>query len=177
MGLENIATVVLLLLSSVGGGGAIVLGLSSWLGKVWANRLMEQEKARYRRDLEEFKADLQRKSDLAAQTLREKLSLYKEATLPVIELIAEAYSKEALQAVELKEFEKKRLATTVLLGMFAPQSVVWAHDTMIAYLHGCLEQKQQFTWEEFRGLGLNFVSEMRRDIGLHTDGLVYPGPR
>ena len=36
---------VLGLLTALGGGGLIVLGLSSWLGKVWADRLGEQLKA------------------------------------------------------------------------------------------------------------------------------------
>jgi hypothetical protein len=175
MDLENIAKVVFCLLSSVSVGGATIFGLSSWLGKVWANRLMEQEKAKYALELEDLKADLQRKSDFASQTLREKLALYKEAALPVIDLIVEAHFNTELDA-ERVEFEKKRLATIALLGMFAPQSVVWAQDAMIAYLHRCLEQKQQFKWEEFRVLGLHFVSEMRRDIGLQTDELVYPEP-
>jgi hypothetical protein len=43
-------------LFSVGGGGLIVLALSSWLGKVWANRLMEQDRAKYATGLEGLKA-------------------------------------------------------------------------------------------------------------------------
>ncbi len=38
-------------LASLGGGGVIVLAFSSWLGKVWAARLMEKEKARYQKEL------------------------------------------------------------------------------------------------------------------------------
>jgi hypothetical protein len=33
-------------LYSVGDGGLIVLGLSNWFGKVWAERLMEKETPR-----------------------------------------------------------------------------------------------------------------------------------
>ena len=42
-------------LLSVGGGGAIVFALSSWLGKVWANRILEREKATLARELEAAK--------------------------------------------------------------------------------------------------------------------------
>ncbi len=47
------------LLVAIGGGGAIVLGLSSWLGKVWAQRLMSGQLATHQRDLEKLKMSLQ----------------------------------------------------------------------------------------------------------------------
>jgi hypothetical protein len=39
-------------LFSIAGGGTIVLGLSGWLGKVWAERLMERERHEHARELE-----------------------------------------------------------------------------------------------------------------------------
>jgi hypothetical protein len=48
----GIASAVLL---SLGGGGAVVVGLSSWLGKVWANRLMQKDIAKHSKELEELK--------------------------------------------------------------------------------------------------------------------------
>ena len=50
------------ILSSVGVGGAIVAALSSWLGKVWAERLMAKESAMYREKLERLIKDLERKN-------------------------------------------------------------------------------------------------------------------
>ena len=40
------------ILVSLGGGAANVLGFSSWLGKIWANRLMEKDKAEHAKELE-----------------------------------------------------------------------------------------------------------------------------
>jgi len=82
MQLSELFEVAVSVLASVGSGGAIVLGLSSWLGKVWAERLMEKEKAHYQKELEDFKAQLSREGERTAQTLREKLSLYKEPGRP-----------------------------------------------------------------------------------------------
>lgn len=45
---------------SLGGGSAIVWGLSSWLGKVWANRILESEKVKYSKQIEEYKAELEK---------------------------------------------------------------------------------------------------------------------
>lgn len=51
--------VALAVIASLGGGGLIVAALSSWLGKVWANRLMERERAQYAADLERLKSSLE----------------------------------------------------------------------------------------------------------------------
>lgn len=67
------------MLASLGISGAIILGLFNWLGKVWAEHLMEKEKSRSQKELEDFKARLSRDSDRAAQTLREG-SFYCDST-------------------------------------------------------------------------------------------------
>jgi len=40
----DVLKIVLGVIASLGGGGAIVLLLSGWLGRVWAERLMEKER-------------------------------------------------------------------------------------------------------------------------------------
>jgi len=47
-------------LASVGGGGAIVVALSGWLGKVWAERILAADRAKYAREIEELKGSLER---------------------------------------------------------------------------------------------------------------------
>jgi hypothetical protein len=54
----NIAVAVI---AAVGGGGAIVLALSSWLGKVWADRILESDKAKYQKEFAELKTELDRR--------------------------------------------------------------------------------------------------------------------
>lgn len=46
------------LITGLGGGGAIVFGLSSWIGKVWANRILEKEKAEHSKEIEHYKSEL-----------------------------------------------------------------------------------------------------------------------
>lgn len=46
---------VLTILGSVGGSALIIAGLSSWLGKIWAGRILEQDKQRYRTEIERIK--------------------------------------------------------------------------------------------------------------------------
>lgn len=49
--------------AGLGGGSAIVFGLSSWLGKVWASRILENEKAEHSKDLEHYKRKLSEELD------------------------------------------------------------------------------------------------------------------
>jgi len=43
------------IIGSVGGSAVVIAGLSSWLGKVWANRILEQDKKKYGEELELIK--------------------------------------------------------------------------------------------------------------------------
>jgi hypothetical protein len=45
-------------LFSLGGGGAIVFGLSNWLGRVWANRILEEQKKEHQLEIENYKSQL-----------------------------------------------------------------------------------------------------------------------
>ena len=52
----NVARAIML---SVGGAGALLFFLSSWLGKVWASRILEQDKQKYARELESLRRSFQ----------------------------------------------------------------------------------------------------------------------
>jgi len=79
----------LVVIASLGGGGAIVVGMSNWLGRVWADRLAERQRleserelanqrgridqalARFDAALEHRNLVLQRLADIELQGLRE----------------------------------------------------------------------------------------------------------
>ncbi len=46
---------------SLGGSSLIVFGLSSWLGKIWANRLMEKDKSKFIQEIETLKNEFHTK--------------------------------------------------------------------------------------------------------------------
>ena len=43
MSFQDVFQIASAVLLSLGTGGAIVVGLSSWLGKVWASRILEKD--------------------------------------------------------------------------------------------------------------------------------------
>lgn len=58
MNLSGIFAVSAAVIGSVGGAALIIVGLSSWLGKVWANRILEQDRFRYQSEIEKLKNEL-----------------------------------------------------------------------------------------------------------------------
>ncbi|KPL96897.1 hypothetical protein BCT19_17015 [Vibrio splendidus] len=49
-------------LVSIGGGSILILGLSSFLGKVWAQRILGSERAKYELELEKYRDELSKLS-------------------------------------------------------------------------------------------------------------------
>lgn len=43
---------------SLGGSSVLILGVSGWLGKVWASRILEKDKLKYQSELEKIKSEL-----------------------------------------------------------------------------------------------------------------------
>ena len=50
--MEDVIRITLLIIGSIGSSGAIILGMSNWLGKIWADRLIERERAKLKSDEE-----------------------------------------------------------------------------------------------------------------------------
>lgn len=165
------------ILLSLSTGGAIVLGLSSWLGKVWAERLMAKETAKHNHELEQLRSSLQIQVDQSAQTYKQKIDLYKEAGAPLIELLVKTQNIGSITVADMQAFEKCRLNTTALLAMFAPAAVFDEYNAMIDYIYSCAEGEDIWSFEEFRVQALKFLSLVRADIGLYNDTLSYSGPR
>ena len=48
---EDILKIVASAIASVGGAGAIIWALSSFFGKMWANKILEKQKAEFQKDI------------------------------------------------------------------------------------------------------------------------------
>lgn len=65
------------ILASIGGGTVIVFAFSNWLGKIWANRLMEKEKAEHSKDMERERALHTRELELLRNSFLKETESYK----------------------------------------------------------------------------------------------------
>jgi len=61
MNIEDILKITGAIIASLGGGALIVAAFSSWLGKVWANRILESDRAKYKTAIEILKSGLEKK--------------------------------------------------------------------------------------------------------------------
>jgi len=69
--------VALAVLASLGGGSLIVAALSSWLGKVWADRLMQRDRAKYSEELEKLRSSLEQSQRLLQGEIEKTLFVTK----------------------------------------------------------------------------------------------------
>lgn len=58
MSISEIFQIAGAIIVSVGGATLIIFALASWLGKVWATRIMEKEKHEFNKEIERYKQDL-----------------------------------------------------------------------------------------------------------------------
>lgn len=73
-------------LISIGGAGVMIFGLSNWLGKVWAGRILERERKLHQKDIEKYKYEL---DELKTNSLRysgKQFELYNDLWLVMCDL-------------------------------------------------------------------------------------------
>lgn len=189
----NVAAAVL---TSVGGGGVIVLGLSSWLGKVWADRLMQRETHRHAAQLEQLRDQLRRTSETELEQLRrsldvgvqthlrevaEKVTIYRA----VVDLIAEVLgdfdlatrvgAASGTTAQRLDQFNRQRMKAYGWMAMLAPQPVMDAFDALADHLLQVANGAAEYHWPHVRTLAIALLNEVRKDIGLDKSPIQYKG--
>ena len=162
-------------LISIGGGGLIILALSSYLGKVWAKRILQNEKHQHEKELSEFKLRLEAITAKTSLNYQQKIELYKVVANPLIDIVAQI-TKNGLTQEHVDQFDQERLRITAQLALFAPQNVFNAFNEMIDYMYDALEN-ENYSFEVFRNKALAYLSEMRKDIGIYEDDVSYNGSR
>ena len=68
--LQEVLAVASTVLLSLGGAGAIILGLSSWLGRVWAEKILQNARYEHELRVEKLRAQLQRDVESELERLR-----------------------------------------------------------------------------------------------------------
>lgn len=65
-------------LAALGGGALLVLAFSSWLGKVWASRILASETAEHARNLERIKRQLESQLHAGRSLFDAEFAIYRE---------------------------------------------------------------------------------------------------
>lgn len=97
-------------IAALGGGGFIVAGLSSWLGKVWANRLMAEEKAKYEKELERLAKQLERKNYVSKVRFDAEFAIYRELSFAADNMVRKIfyfYASGDMQVRDAQDIENR----------------------------------------------------------------------
>ncbi|MBU4455137.1 hypothetical protein KJ586_01330 [Patescibacteria group bacterium] len=78
MTIKEICQIAAAVITSLGGGALLVLASSSWLGKIWADRILERERAKYQKDIEHYKNELDKLKIIALRYSSKQFELYNE---------------------------------------------------------------------------------------------------
>lgn len=104
MNWDDVFRVVGASLLSAASAGVVIFGLSSWLGKVWANRILERERLELQKELEAFR----HKSDAALDRQKYALGKLTFVHQKQFEKEFEAYTKLWVEVVQVRTFSRLR---------------------------------------------------------------------
>lgn len=181
MSWEDILKLIGAAIFSLGGGGVLVFALSSWLGKVWAGRILANETHKLTLQLEAAKRDLDVIKESTLRFQNDKIMIYRA----VIEIVARVLS--ALDARSLgrlmagaaearfDEFNEQRIKVYGYLVMLAPQSLMDAQDDLMDHLLNISNGTVAYDWSEVREKALVLLNAVRADIGISKDSITYNG--
>jgi hypothetical protein len=96
---ETAAAIIL----SLGGGAAIVLSCAGWLGKVWANRILEQDRAKYTRELEHLKSQFETSHRVLQGELDKTVHAHRIQFETEFQILKEVWGKLALARTAMAE--------------------------------------------------------------------------
>lgn len=191
---DNSWVVVLQIIASLGGGGLIVAGLSSWLGKVWADRLMARERADHETLLAQLRANLEHQNQVQIEALRTELRVTEEKHLKgfqdrvaiyrmAVDIVADflgdldryLQAGQAIPEERYDMFNRMRMKAYGYLAMLASQRVMDAYDQLADHLLQIVGGQQSYEWDEVRRLALGLLNAVRVDIGLDPSPIQYNG--
>ena len=194
MSWQEVLEVGAVVIGSLGGGGVIILGLSGYLGKLWAARFMEAERNRHQQDLERLRSDLHASNERTLAGIRTELEIYRERHLKAHRDKVEVYRMgtdiiatilanfdrasrltpaEAVQTLDT--FNHDRIRLYGYLAMMVPQEVLDAHDGLIDHLILIARGSVPYDWAQVRALAIQFVNAVRKDLAIDTHPVEYRG--
>jgi hypothetical protein len=178
---ETVLKFVTASIVSIGAGGAIIFALSSWLGKVWASRILNNEKHKLESELEKTKRELDVIKETTLRFQNDKILTYR-AIVDVVARILSSFDSHQMGRLQphevgsrFDEFNEQRMRVYGYLAMLSPQSVMDAQDQLMDHLIKISNGSIGYEWRKVRELVINLLNEIRKDIGIDKRPIEYRG--
>lgn len=191
--MKEIFGIAAAIIASIGGAGAIIIAVSSWLGKVWANRILENQKKEHQREIESFKSQLQENIN-KVNAINEKalyiskthydteFGIYKEIWVKLLECInsvnrlhqivgnvpLDAEEKKARDTIMYEEFARAYNDFSNTINKYAPFYKKSFYDDFIIIRNLCNEKASIFHLYAF-DVPYNESFKSERDLKITAD--------
>lgn len=194
MTLQDTVNLAFTILGSIGTAGGIVLALSSWLGKVWATRLMDSQRHQHETELSKLRLKLESENQQAIEFVKSDLTIFKEKHLKgfnekiqtyrlMIDIVAEVLgdfdsfeeTRKPFPPERFDSLNRSRIRMYGYIAMMAPQTVMDAQDQLIDYLLQVAHGQEEYVWQTVRRHALALINEVRKDIGIDVTQVAYNG--
>ncbi len=152
---SEIFSVASAVLVSLGGAGAVLLLLSSWLGRLWASRILEREKAELTKSIETTKAELtssiEREKAVMAAFHEEHKTELQELSTQRLDALSRRPDVYALLATKLRIFlkanipaERQQSDQMAFLAAY-DEGYLWASEPVAAAIRELIEVLEKET--------------------------------
>lgn len=175
----KIATAIIV---SLGGGAFLILAFSSWLGAIWAKRMLQSERAKHAKLLENIKNELDiiKQKDLTRH--HDKLTLYRDIVCIISEILRELEAISTLKQETISEdversFSLNRTKAYGYISLVSSQEVMDRYNDMIDYFIPIIYEGKTSPWKEMRSKADSLLNSMRKDLGINDEEIFYRGER
>lgn len=193
MNIDEIFKIAAAIIASLGGGALLIGAFSNWLGGVWANRMLQNERAKHEKSLQELKT----KNEAALENFKaqidtfkqkeltrhfDKLTIYKDVIHIVSEILRELESVALLKNESInpeieRSFALNRHKAYGYISLVSSQEVLDKYNDMIDFFVPLLYEGKQATWIEMREKADSMLNSMRTDLGIKEGEIGYKGKR
>jgi len=180
MELKEIFEVAFAILASLGGAALLLAAFSSWLGNLWAKRMLQNERAKHQESLESVKRELNLLLQKDVTRHHDKLATYKDIIHFICEILREleavGLGTKAQVSQSVKDnFSLLRNKAYGYITLVSNQDVMDKYNDLIDYLLPIMFEGRTGEWVEMRIKADAMLNAMRKDLGINEGEVVYRG--
>lgn len=169
-------------ITSIGGGALIVAACANWLAGIWANRMLQNERAKHAEKLESIKLELDVLKQKNVTRHQDKLNAYRDVISILSEILREleavAIGKQKTISNEAEiYFSKNRTKAYGYISLVSNQEVMDQFNDLFDFLIPIIYEGKEGSWVDMRRKADAMLNAMRRDLGVNDGDIVYRGAR
>jgi hypothetical protein len=182
MNIDEIFKISAAVIASIGGSALILAAFSSWLGSVWAKRMLQNERAKHSETLESIKKELDLLKQKELTRHFDKLAIYKDVVHLISEILREleavSTSKHSSINSDVEHsFSLCRNKAYGYISLVSTQEVMDKYNDMIDFFIPIMYEGEKASWTEMREKADALLNAMRLDLGIKEGNIVYRGAR